>query len=189
MQCHGEISIHQAQAGTARWKLQSASAFCDSELKVNDPTSAIKAAWNYNWNGCIRYRGLRDTMDLGRFDGAPSHSVPTLTAPESNFVSIVPPPAGSYRRSAPYYAGGWNVSAHTVDKLSAYAVQPLATLDGGGYLFKVPKHSVQRADGIYSPFDIRSTAFVIYRYNDPFRSDDAWAICRPFDSQGEFPPK
>ena len=29
--------------------------------------------------------------------------------------------------------------------------------------------------GFYSPFDIRGTEFIIYRYTDPFRNDDAWA--------------
>jgi hypothetical protein len=52
----------------------------------------------------------------------------------------------------------------------------LATLDGGA--LPVPgAENIQYKEltGFYSPFDIRSTAFVIYRYNDPFRSDDAWA--------------
>ena len=29
--------------------------------------------------------------------------------------------------------------------------------------------------GFYSPFDIRGTAFIIYRYADPHREDDGWA--------------
>ncbi len=29
--------------------------------------------------------------------------------------------------------------------------------------------------GFHEPFDIRGTAFIIYRYTDPLRADDAWA--------------
>ena len=29
--------------------------------------------------------------------------------------------------------------------------------------------------GFYSPFDIRGTAFIIYRYAKPHREDDGWA--------------
>ncbi len=152
--------------------------FPNSDLKVNDPTSAIKAAWNYNWKWM--YYGIADyaiPWIWVRFDGAPSHSVPTLTAPESNFVSIVPPsgwqlPADLHS----YYAGGGTFQRTLLSNYQHMQYSHLATLDGGA--LPVPgAENIQYKEltGFYSPFDIRSTAFVIYRYNDPFRSDDAWA--------------
>src|SRR5262249_56287965 len=29
--------------------------------------------------------------------------------------------------------------------------------------------------GFHEPFDIRGTAFIVYRHTDPLRADDAWA--------------
>lgn len=152
--------------------------FANSELKVNDPTSAIKAAWNYNWKWM--YYGIADyaiPWIWVRFDGAPSHSVPTLTAPESNFVSIVPPPGWQLPADLhSYYAGGGTFQRTLLSNYQHMQYSHLATLDGGALPVQGAENiQYKELTGFYSPFDIRSTAFVIYRYNDPFRSDDAWA--------------
>ncbi len=141
--------------------------FPNSDLKVNDPTSAIKAAWNYNWKWM--YYGIADyaiPWIWVRFDGAPSHDVPGLTAPETNFVSINPPagwhlPADLHS----YYSGGGTFQRTLLSNYQHMQYSHLATLDGGS--LPVPGAAdiqYKELTGFYSPFDIRSTAFVIYRY-------------------------
>lgn len=39
-------------------------------------------------------------------------------------------------------------------------------------------------EGFFEPFDVRGQVFITYRYNDPYRSDDASAFDRNRDASG-----
>ena len=152
--------------------------FPNSELKVGDPISALKAAWNYNWHWM--YYGITDYAIAWiwvRFNGAKSHTPPNITAPESNFV-VNHPPAGWHlpTDTHSYYGGGGAFQRVLLSNYAHMQFSHLAPLDGGA--LPVPgAQDIQYKEltGFYSPFDIRATSFIIYRYNDPFRADDAWA--------------
>jgi len=148
-----------------------------SELKVDDPQAGFKAAWNfeYRWQNYGYFCDCPATWD--RFGG--SHATPPEYEP--------PPP--SWREGIPFtwtkpsaeemkdiYGGGGNFQRHLTCMYKKIIESHLPQL---------PDHLVPAPDaatfewkeftGFFEPFDIRGTAFIIYRYNDPFRADDAWA--------------
>ncbi len=149
--------------------------FNNSELRVGDAASGIKAGWN--WNQKWMSFGLAQSNVIWiwvRFDGAASHSLPTMIAP-GNFMLLEPPNGWSLPTDfSEYYRGGGTFQRTLQSNYEHLVLMHLAPLDGGS-LPGANGVEWKEITGFYSPFDIRGTEFIIYRYNDPLRTDDAWA--------------
>ena len=149
--------------------------FNNAELKVGDPASGIKAGWN--WNQKWMSYGLAQSNVIWiwvRFDGSPSHTPPTMIPP-GNFMLLAPPEGWTLPTDfSSYYRGGGTFQRTLQSNYEHLVLSNLANLDGGN-LPGANGVEWKEITGFYSPFDIRGTEFIIYRYTDPFRNDDAWA--------------
>src|SRR5262249_54158510 len=149
--------------------------FSNADLRVGDPASGIKAGWN--WNQKWMSYGLAQSNVIWiwvRFDGSPKHAEPTMIQP-GNFMLLQPPQGWTLPTDfSEYYQGGGTFQRTLQSNYEHLVLSNLAPLDGGN-LPGANGIEWKEITGFYSPFDIRGTEFIIYRYTDPFRNDDAWA--------------
>ena len=151
--------------------------FLNSELKIEDPLSGVKAGWNWNWKWS--YYGLEIyhiPWIWVRFDGSKSHTLPELIPPAQNLVVMDPGNWSLPTDLTSYYQGGGTFQRTLQSNYQHLVYSHLATLNGGA----LPVPGAQDFEWkeltvFYAPFDIRGTGFLIYRYSDPYRADDAWA--------------
>ena len=150
-----------------------------STLDPNDPMSGIKAAWDfeYRWqnyglavkNGFAvwdRFDGNHDGFTLTTEDPPAEWNVGVKWTSETpTDVTYLLKGGGNFQRTLQ-----WFHQRVYFTHLPQEAIH--------GYILPVPNAKVfefKEITGFYSPFDIRGTAFIIYRYDDPYRPDDAWA--------------
>jgi hypothetical protein len=150
--------------------------FANSALKVEEPgPSGLKAAWNYNFRWQNYGFALTTVAWVwDRFDGG-SHQAPALVKPPTHLATVnadIPSDTsqdyqggGSFQRvlQGPYRRVYFTHLARLREKGAT-----LPGADSAQFEFK-------EYTGFHEPFDIRGTAFIIYRYADPLRADDAWA--------------
>jgi hypothetical protein len=150
--------------------------FSPSKLKADDAAkSGLMAAWNYN------FRWQNYGLIVGevgwvwdRFDGG-THGSVKLTKPPSHLaVNNADIPADTTE----LYKGGGTFQRTLQGPYRKVYFSHLAKLREQGGLLPGPDSAnfeSKEYTGFHEPFDIRGTAFIIYRYNDPLRADDAWA--------------
>jgi hypothetical protein len=162
--------------------------FPNEALSTSDAMAGFKAAWNYTYR--YIYFGFYDlSVDTGLI--RLGYNVGSAT----NFIGANPPP-GQYLADLPAwktpfpnetevksdYGGGEHVERYLT---LFYARVPFSHLaDLGGKSVPIPgadKIEQENLTYFVTPFDIRGTAFIIWRYledadkGDPYRADDAWA--------------
>jgi hypothetical protein len=150
--------------------------FANEKLKAEDAEkSGLMAAWNYNFRW--QNYGLAIT-DVGwiwdRFDGG-THAGIALTKPPGELLvlnadiptdtSEIYQGGGTFQRAlqGPYQRVYYS---HVAKQMSNQATLPGSNTKD----FEFKEYT-----GFHDPFDIRGTAFIIFRYSDPLRADDAWA--------------
>jgi len=163
--------------------------FPNEGLSPSDPLAGFKSAWNYTYR--YLYFGFYDlSVDTGLIRLGYS-----LGSGASNFVGANPPP-GHYVADLPAWKTPFPTEAQvrsdyggaaSVERYLTlfYARVPFAHLaDLGGKAQPLPgADKIEQENLTYftTPFDIRGTAFIIWRYledadkGDPNRADDAWA--------------
>ena len=163
--------------------------FPNEGLSTNDPMAGYKGAWNYTYR--YLYFGFYDlSVDTGLI-----HLGYNLGGGATNFVSGSPPP-GNYLVDLPAWRTPFPTAVEAkADYGGAQRVERYLTL----FYARVPFSHLSDLDGkaqplpganrieqenltyFLTPFDIRGTAFIIWRYledadkGDPNRADDAWA--------------
>ncbi|MBI2962934.1 MAG: DUF1329 domain-containing protein [Deltaproteobacteria bacterium] len=150
--------------------------FDPAKLKVEEAeASGLKAAWNYNFRW--QNYGLAIT-DVGwiwdRFDGG-THKAPVLTKPPSHLMIV---DADIPADTTEHYQGGGTFQRMLQGPYRKTYFSHLAKLREQGAVLPgsgSADFESKEYTGFHDPFDIRGTAFIIYRYNDPLRADDAWA--------------
>ncbi len=154
----------------------------DSDINTSDPTSGLKAAWNFNFRW--QHYGITKCAPVitwARFPGTHAGYAPNYENPPQDWVAGV----GGWTFEHPgmdemasIYGGGGSLERTLQLFYSRLYYTHLAALsDKGGVLpiEEAPNFEYKEFDGFFSPFDIRGTAFVTYRYADAGRADDAWA--------------
>jgi hypothetical protein len=152
--------------------------FTNDSLDVNDPQSGLKEAWNFEWKwqnyglliqnhvwGWVRNGGSHEDTAL-RDTSAPP---PDLFV-DIHFVDTLPTGINKH------YGGGGTFERTLIGYYQKAYYSHLAQLKGGN--LPIPNSSdfeFKEITAFIEPFDIRGTAFVVYRYLDPHRPDDAWA--------------
>jgi hypothetical protein len=151
--------------------------FSNASLSTGDPSSGLKGIWNYEYKW-INY-GLAIQSGFAVWDSFNgSHDgvrINTEIAPGA-WTSGVMWPAVETGDISGTARGGGNFTRvlqwfHQRVYFNNLAQVPSHTLDVPGakdFMYK-------EFTGFFEPFDIRGTAFIIYRYQDTTRSDDAWA--------------
>ena len=154
--------------------------FPDSVLDVNDPMSGLKAAWNfeYRWQN-YGFMGISWNVTWVRFGGDHHDMIPSG-------VPDVPPQwiAGlKFTTQFPSdlreeYGGGGTFQRNLGAVYRRVYFTHLAQEQANGGVVPIPgakDFEYKEFTGFQAPFDIRGTAFIIYRYNDAYRADDGWA--------------
>ena len=150
--------------------------FPNSSITANDPQAGLKAAWNfeYRWQSY----GLYEAENLWIWVRPGNNHV---AAPKDASFAPTDPFAISLNDKMPLgidkdMGGGGYFQRALQGWYKRTFFSHLAQLDGR----PLPIPSAQDFQfkewtGFVDPFDIRGTSFIIYRYADPFRADDAWA--------------
>ncbi len=151
--------------------------FPNSEITTSDPDAGWKATWDfeYRWQNFGLLTIAPATWD--RFGG--THEIPAWEVPPSDWLSnsgitnlnyTLP----SAEQMKMIYGGGGTFQRTLSAFYKRLYYKHLAMLEN--HTLPAPGASqfeFKEFTGFYSPFDIRGTAFIIYRYADPHREDDA----------------
>lgn len=149
--------------------------FPSQGLSADDPMSGLKAAWDFNWRWQnFGPAALNITWTLARFGG--NHTPPVPEMPPSSDMTIgvngtLP------TNTAEIYGGGGSFPRNLQSTYQRVYFTHLAQLSEQHGILPVPAaKDFEFKDFIefFEPFDFRGYAFIIYRYADPFRADDAW---------------
>ena len=155
--------------------------FPNASIKEGDPDAGWKAVWNYEYQ----------MAELWLLVHGPGHLGPFWRHARYSYVGAASERLDGQRRldgigcpSNVAVRGRDEADVWRRRKLPAHArrVLPQGFLhpsrDAQNHTLPVPGASnfeFKEFTGFYSPFDIRGTAFIIYRYADPHREDDGWA--------------
>jgi hypothetical protein len=154
--------------------------FSAASLDPSDPQSGLKAAWNfeYKWQnfGLIVPTGFwlwvrpGGTHDIS--------SIPKVTAPRRSWTEGVGFKDTLPSTVAANFGGQGTFQRNLQSFHQRVYFNHLAQLADQGGTLPIPNakdFEYKEFTGFEEPFDIRGTAFIIYRYTDGNRADDAWA--------------
>ncbi len=153
--------------------------FPNSAIREDDPDAGWKAVWNYEWRWQNYGLFTMAPVSLMRFGG--HHDIPTWSLPPTDWlqnagvkdVNITLPSADVMKQ---IYGGGGDFERTMAAMYRKVFFTHLAQLEN--HTLPVPDANIfefKEFTGFYTPFDIRGTAFIVYRYADPHREDDGWA--------------
>lgn len=154
--------------------------FSDASLVPGDPQSGSKVIWNfeYRWQN-YGPLDLNFMFVFDRFGGSHEGSAPNvIEAPPvtwsggTNFTSTMPTDA------AKFFGGGGTFGKTLSSFYQRVYYSHLAQRAAEGGVLPVPNAKEffwKEFEGFFAPYDVRGQVFITYRYNDPYRTDDAWA--------------
>ncbi|HTY57048.1 MAG TPA: DUF1329 domain-containing protein [Candidatus Binataceae bacterium] len=151
-------------------------AFVSTTMDTTDPDSGIKAAWNfeYRWQN-YGLAALNVIWSWENFGG--SHTAPVPNNPPPQWMPFTDFSEKLPTDTTELYGGGGTFNRSLQSSYQRVYFSHLAQLeDKGGALPMPGAKDFEFKDfiGFFEPFDIRGSAFIIYRYVEPTRSDDAW---------------
>jgi Protein of unknown function (DUF1329) len=136
--------------------------FDRTQFKPGSAEDGFRAMWNYNFRWMHYGLALEENDWVWAERGGEHRSHMLMSDP----------------KKAKYYGGGGRFDRVLNLRYQRVNCSNLTMLADTGYRF-----ADRWCDGIewrelsdfYSPFDIAGTAFVVFRYSDPYKPDDAWA--------------
>ncbi len=153
--------------------------FANAALDPQDPLAGLKAVWNfeYRWQNygmmSLNFLGVWD-----RFGGEHTGKAPTMIeAPPPEWVAGMTYHSQLPTDASRYYGGGGTFGRVVGEFYQRVYFSHLAQLaDQGGVLSIPGSKDFMWKDftGFFSPYDVRGTVFIVYRYADPHRADDSW---------------
>jgi hypothetical protein len=154
--------------------------FSDASFVPNDPLSGFKAIWNfeYRWQNYgpvdLNFMFIYDHFGGSHAGAAPNliEAPPVSWSAGINFTSKMPTEA------AKFFGGGGTFSKTMSSFYQRAYYSHLAQRAADGGLLPVPNakdYFWKEFEGFFEPYDVRGQVFITYRYNDPNRTDDAWA--------------
>jgi len=160
--------------------------FSNSDLTASDPNAGIKAAWNFEhrWQnyGVALLNLLFIWSRPGTDHTAMLSEVQPMLPPETwgitpaEFHMTTPWPTNL--NTTEYYGGGGTFQRALNAAHQRVYFTHLAQLADSGYTLPgvgSKDFEFKEFTGFFTPFDIRGTAFIVFRYEDPYRADDSWA--------------
>jgi hypothetical protein len=163
--------------------------FPNEGLSPSDPLSGFKAAWNYTYR--YLYFGFYDLsvdtglIRLGYDIGGGATNFAAAAPPPGHYVSDLPAWKTPFPTEAEVksdYGGAGHIERYLTLFYARVPFSHLADLEGKAQpLAGADKIEQENLTYFLTPFDIRGTAFIIWRYledadkGDPYRADDAWA--------------
>lgn len=133
--------------------------FARALVNPDEPTAGLKAAWNFN------YRWQHYGMNVERYLGA-------MIAKGGRASKLPGFPADLIQ-------GGGRVIRHLVALYQRVYHNHLSHLSSSGHIF--PLNDAGRFEfkdyvEFTEPYDVRGSRFLVYRYDDPRKQDDAWGF-------------
>lgn len=154
--------------------------FPDSSLSTSDPSSGMKAAWNfeYRWQNYGQF-SLNYLFILDRFGGNHTGNAPNnLEMPPQNWIGDLKLKSALPRGVAKDFGGGGHFTRIMSTFYRRVYFSHLAQRSNSGGLLDTPDAKDilwKEFTGFFSPYDVRGQVFITYRYANPRRADDAWA--------------
>lgn len=154
--------------------------FPDSSLSASDPSSGIKAAWNfdYRWQNygpfSLNFLFISDTFGGSHAGQAPK----VIEGPPETWIGGIKYQGKLPTDASGYFGGGGSFSRILSSFYRRVYFSHLAPrADHGGLLDAQDAKEFlwKEFSGFFSPYDVRGQVFITYRYADPHRADDAWA--------------
>jgi len=154
--------------------------FSDASLIPGDPQSGFKVIWNFE-HRWLNYGplDLNFMFIYDHFGGSHEGSAPNvIEAPPvtwsggTKFTSTMPTDA------AKFFGGGGTFSKtlSSFYQRVYYSHLPQRSAEGGVLPVSGAKDIFWKEfEGFFEPYDVRGQVLITYRYNDPYRTDDAWA--------------
>ena len=152
--------------------------FADETLSADKPDSGIKAAWNfeYRWQNA-GHGALNWLLSIVRLPG--NHDGDKITLPTPLDLWTIPHTSRLPTDVTDQYGGGGTIQRTMGCVYWRFYLSHLAPYASTGGLLPgvqdAKDFEFKEFTGFYTPFDIRGTAFIVWRYNDPFRADESWA--------------
>lgn len=154
--------------------------FADAAITVNDPQSGLKAAHNmdYRWQN---YGQLIMNVQYvwERFGGSHAGQAPTeVEMPPEDWTSGILFDSKMPKDGSVFFSGGGTFERIINSFYERVYLSHLPQLAETGGLLGVPDAKNffwKEFSGLFSPFDVRGTVVIDYRYADQNRADDAWA--------------
>lgn len=154
--------------------------FANEDIKEGDPQAGLKVAWNYDkrwyWRGYFVNNALTTWLRFGGEHTAPEPEQPPEAWRGDEYP--IKPEDWQYDTEKIYGGGGrFERSLGTFYHRAYYSHLPMYpesnyqlpnVADAGEVYWK-------EFTGFFSPYDVRGTAFIVARYDDPRRGDDGWA--------------
>ena len=154
--------------------------FANEDIKEDDPKAGIKAAWNYDKRWYWRGYHVRNALSTWlRFGG--EHTPPEPEMPPEAWRGTeypIKPEDWKYDTQAIYGGGGkFERSLGCFYHRAYYSHLPMFEKSNYQLPGMADASEVywKEFTGFFSPFDVRGTAFIVARYDDPRRTDDGWA--------------
>jgi uncharacterized protein DUF1329 len=154
--------------------------FSNASITTSDPLSGLKAVWNFEnrWQNFGQF-ALNFLYVLDKFGGSHAGQVPTLIeGPPEAWSSGVPITSTLPADASNFYEGGGQFDRVLSSFYQRVYLSKLAPMANRGGLLDTPDAKDifwKEFSGFFSPYDMRGQVFIVYRYTDPNRADDAWA--------------
>jgi hypothetical protein len=154
--------------------------FSDASLDPADPQAGQKSVWNfeYRWQN-YGPLDLNFMFIFDRFGGSHEGSAPNVIESPPVTWTGAQHFKGTMPTDAAKYFGGGGTYVKTLSSFyqrTYYSHLAQRASEGGVLPVSGAKDFFWKEfEGFFEPFDVRGQVFITYRYNDPYRSDDAWA--------------
>ncbi len=154
--------------------------FSDASLVPGDPQSGFKVVWNfeYRWQNYGPF-DLNFMFIFDRFGGNHEGSAPNvIEAPPVTWIGTSQFKSKMPTDAAKFFGGGGTFIKTLSSFYQRVYYSHLAPRAADGGVLAVPdakQYLWKEFEGFFEPYDVRGQVFITYRYNDPYRSDDAWA--------------
>ncbi len=150
--------------------------FVSTVMDTADPSAGIKGAWNfeYRWQN-YGLAAMNILWTWENFGG--SHTAPVPDSPPPQWMPFADLTEKLPTNTTELYGGGGAFNRSLQSSYQRVYFSHLAQLEDKGGVLPAPNakdFEFKDFIGFFAPFDIRGWAFIIYRYVDPNRSDDAW---------------
>jgi len=153
--------------------------FANGAISISDPQSGVRAVHNFDYRWQNFGQVVMDCIYIWEhFGGSHASEMPTAEAPPEDWTQGISFTTKFPKDVSQQFGGGGVFERWASGFYERMYFSHLAQLADQGGLFDVPDAKTflwKEFNGLFSPFDLRGSVVIDYRYSDPNHADDAWA--------------